>query len=96
MTGPSSTTALEPSAAPGANCGPDRGLTASAVTTTQGCHARGRGNWICGRNKSWNDELRIQKMQVTLPAHFPRRRAQGRMGSPIQLTANHFVEIPAG
>ncbi|KAH8018342.1 hypothetical protein HPB51_003063 [Rhipicephalus microplus] len=38
-----------------------------------------------------------QEIQKTLPSHFPRRPAQGKLGRPIQLMANHFsVEIPAG
>ncbi|KAH6947248.1 hypothetical protein HPB50_017776 [Hyalomma asiaticum] len=36
------------------------------------------------------------EIQLILPSHFPWRRAQGRLGRPIQLRANHFsVEIPA-
>ncbi|KAH8031316.1 hypothetical protein HPB51_015472 [Rhipicephalus microplus] len=38
-----------------------------------------------------------KESQRTLASHFPRRPAQGKLGRPIQLTANHFsVEIPAG
>ncbi|KAH7943164.1 hypothetical protein HPB52_005953 [Rhipicephalus sanguineus] len=59
---------------------------------------RGHTNGICGgRDKAQSDELRLQEIQRTLPSHFPRRPAQGKLGRPIQLTANHFsVEIPAG
>ncbi|KAH6943446.1 hypothetical protein HPB50_021678 [Hyalomma asiaticum] len=54
-------------------------------------------NGIAGPDKPHNDELRLQEIQRSLPSHFPRRPAQGRLGRPIQLTSNHFsVEIPAG
>ncbi|KAL3236884.1 hypothetical protein MRX96_022138 [Rhipicephalus microplus] len=54
-------------------------------------------NIICGPRQRSSDELRLQEIQKTLPSHFPRRPAQGKLGRPIQLMANHFsVEIPAG
>ncbi|XP_037282362.2 protein argonaute-4 isoform X1 [Rhipicephalus microplus] len=54
-------------------------------------------NGICGPRQRSSDELRLQEIQKTLPSHFPRRPAQGKLGRPIQLMANHFsVEIPAG
>ncbi|KAH6920320.1 hypothetical protein HPB50_028693 [Hyalomma asiaticum] len=35
------------------------------------------------------------EIQLILPSHFPQWLAQGRLGRPIQLRANHFsVEIP--
>ncbi|XP_077508038.1 protein argonaute-4-like [Amblyomma americanum] len=39
-----------------------------------------------------------QEIERTLPSHFPCRPAQaGKLGRPIQLTANYFnIEIPAG
>ncbi|XP_077507319.1 protein argonaute-4-like [Amblyomma americanum] len=50
-----------------------------------------------GNTKSQNDEVSIQEIERTLPSHFPRRPTQGKLGRPIQLTANHFsVEIPSG
>ncbi|KAL3224401.1 hypothetical protein MRX96_026616 [Rhipicephalus microplus] len=54
-------------------------------------------NGICGPRQRSSDELRLQEIQKTLPSHFPRRPAQGKLGRPIQLMANHFsVELPAG
>ncbi|XP_037570896.1 protein argonaute-4 [Dermacentor silvarum] len=44
-----------------------------------------------------NDEMRIREMERSLPSHFPRRPAHGKLGRPIQLIANHFsIEIPDG
>ncbi|KAH7949228.1 hypothetical protein HPB49_006616 [Dermacentor silvarum] len=38
-----------------------------------------------------------QEMERSLPSHFPRRPAHGKLGRPIQLIANHFsIEIPDG
>lgn len=73
-------------------------LPASSPPPTGAGGVRGHTNGICGgRDKAQSDELRLQEIQRTLPSHFPRRPAQGKLGRPIQLTANHFsVEIPAG
>ncbi|XP_077508331.1 protein argonaute-4-like [Amblyomma americanum] len=39
----------------------------------------------------------FSEIERTLPSHFPCRPAQGKLGRPIQLTANYFnIEIPAG
>ncbi|XP_077507753.1 protein argonaute-4-like [Amblyomma americanum] len=54
------------------------------------------GNCV-GNTDSQNDELKIQEIERTLPSHFPRRPAEGKVGRPIQLTGNHFnIEIPSG
>ncbi|XP_065302386.1 protein argonaute-2-like isoform X1 [Dermacentor albipictus] len=75
---------------------PTEGSLPATSPSPTGTAVRGHGNGI-SRDKSQSDELRIQEIQRTLPSHFPRRPAQGRLGRPIQLTANHFaVEIPAG
>ncbi|XP_075557116.1 protein argonaute-2-like isoform X2 [Dermacentor variabilis] len=47
--------------------------------------------------RSPNDEMRIGEMERSLPSHFHRRPAHGKLGRPIQLVANHFsIEIPDG
>ncbi|XP_075551486.1 protein argonaute-2-like isoform X1 [Dermacentor variabilis] len=44
-----------------------------------------------------NDDMQIMEMERSLPSHFPRRPAHGKLGRQIQLIANHFnIDIPDG
>ncbi|KAL1447567.1 hypothetical protein MTO96_044249 [Rhipicephalus appendiculatus] len=86
-------------AANGPRCvAPTEGSLPGSSPPPPGPGVRGHANGMCGaRESTHSDELRLQEIQKTLPSHFPRRPAQGKLGRPIQLTANHFsVEIPAG
>ncbi|CAN8003154.1 unnamed protein product [Ixodes hexagonus] len=56
-----------------------------------------RTNGVATPVKTHADDLKIRELERALPSHFPRRPAHGKLGRPIQLTANHFsIEIPGG
>ncbi|KAL1436449.1 hypothetical protein MTO96_049682 [Rhipicephalus appendiculatus] len=44
-----------------------------------------------------SDEIQMKELERSLPSHFPRRPAHGKLGRSIQLVANHFsIDIPDG